>query len=429
MGVKRFFSAIFICISFFAPGILSAEFIPTIEVPGLEPESEVYLSKDALSVISSILTGALEGVRAKGEEGGKASLEELLKGVKEIRLLSYKPLDVETMASMAKRLDDIGSKLAGQGWISPIRIRQERKVVSLYMLLDKEIFKGLFLFLADDQDTTILTISSSVSISALSALPRLLESGRDLGLGKAVDGIVGRIFGGPSAAAPLALRQGQAPRIQFQGGPPPFMGGQPGGPPPFMIGQPQAVPQGGNPLVKRGRVELVEADGGKFMMVDLSDLYNRPHNSLLVGGGDNASFATWFSEDVVRYKGVPFMVKRRGKDVLVSENNTENRFVLEGVDCVASKIHLLVWGYNNPPPTMPLVIRYEDGTSETVRFRTYEWTRGEGDVAFNFQNTVPLFQKAAITYDFIELGGKGKRIKEVESRGSTFGLVAITFEK
>ena len=429
MGGKRFLPAIFICISLIAPGILSAELVPTIEIPGLEPESEVYLSKDALSVISSILIGALEGVRAKGEEGGKTSLEELLNGMKEIRLLSYKPLDVETMASIAKRLDDIGSKLAGQGWISPIRVRQERKVASLYMLLDKDVFKGLFLFLADDQETTILTISSSVSISALSALPRLLERGRDLGLGKAVDGIVGRIFSGPSAAAPLTLGQGQIPRIQFQGGPPPFMGGQPGGPPQFMIRQPQAAPQEGNPLVKRGKIELVEADGGKFMMVDLSELYNRSHSSLLVGGEDNASFATWFSEDIVRYKGVPFMVKRKGKDVLVSENNTRNYFVLEEVNCVASKIHLLIWGYNNPPPTMPLIIRYEDGTSETVRFKTYEWTRREGDVAFNFQNTVPLFQNAAITYDFIELGGKGKRIKEVESRGSTFGLVAITFER
>jgi len=85
-----------------------------------------------------------------------------------------------------------------------------------------------------------------------------------------------------------------------------------------------------------------------FLSVELSSVFNRPHSSVQVGGGDNASFKTWFSEDKVSADGVPFLVKRTGNDVLVSPNNTQNVFEIKGSEVSARAVHFLVWGYNYP---------------------------------------------------------------------------------
>ena len=62
------------------------------------------------------------------------------------------------------------------------------------------------------------------------------------------------------------------------------------------------------------------------MLLDLSNLYTRPHDSMQIGGGDNASFATWFDGEYCSYKGVPFKAKCSGNDIVVSPNNTQNHF-------------------------------------------------------------------------------------------------------
>lgn len=188
--------------------------------------------------------------------------------------------------------------------------------------------------------------------------------------------------------------------------------------------------------------EVSGVEEGEFMLLDLSNLYTRPHNSMQIGGGDNASFSTWFDKERYAYKGIPFRVKYSGNDVVVSPNNTQNHLVMNGLGIQAKRIHLLAFGYciyDMPPKEMPVIIHYSDGVSERTQFKTYEWSgiqlRGEGvseetmgDVAFNFESTIG-FPHAAITYHVIELKHHDKPIESIESKGTTFGLVAVTLEK
>jgi hypothetical protein len=56
----------------------------------------------------------------------------------------------------------------------------------------------------------------------------------------------------------------------------------------------------------------------------------------------------WFFEDTVSADGVPFLVRRGGKDVLVSENTTQHVFEIKEIGVAARSVDFLVWGYSSP---------------------------------------------------------------------------------
>lgn len=178
-----------------------------------------------------------------------------------------------------------------------------------------------------------------------------------------------------------------------------------------------------------GKVRVVEASVPSFQYVDLSSIRNRPHDSVRVGGGDNASFKTWFSEDEVRVGSVPFLVSRQGKDVLVSENNTENAYEIHGLGVTASTLHFLIWGYNRPRRPAELSILFQDETTQEVELPLSEWTEGGDAVAFDFENTVSHFKHASVLHRSVKIEHPRKKIVRIVSLSGTYGLIAITVEK
>ena len=176
-----------------------------------------------------------------------------------------------------------------------------------------------------------------------------------------------------------------------------------------------------------GKLHVMGAAG--FLSLDLSSVFNRPHNSVQVGGGDNASFKTWFTKDMVFADGIPFHFRRTEQDVLVSANNTQNVFEIKGFATCAHRVHFLLWGYNRPRQPARLSIHFKDGSSQTCSIPLSEWTRVQPPVAFDFENTVPVFRHAAIAHHVVEIESPEKEVVSISSISGTYGLIAITFEE
>jgi len=183
------------------------------------------------------------------------------------------------------------------------------------------------------------------------------------------------------------------------------------------------------PVKAVGRAKLRSMDTAGFLSLDLSSVFNRPHNSVRVGGGDNASFKTWFTKDMVFADGIPFHVRRTEQDVLVSANNTQNVFEIKGFATCANRMHFLLWGYNRPRQPARLSIHFKDGSSQTCSIPLSEWTRGQPPVAFDFENTVPIFKHAAIAHHVVEIESPEKEVVSISSFSGTYGIIAITFEE
>jgi len=183
------------------------------------------------------------------------------------------------------------------------------------------------------------------------------------------------------------------------------------------------------PVKVVGVAKLRSTGVPSFFSIDLSSLFNRSHNSLLVGGGDNASFKTWFSEDKVSANGVPFLVRRTCSDVLVSENNTENVYEIKGIEASAQSLHFLIWGYMNPRDPARLQINFSDGNSQECEFPLTEWTQAASPVAFDFENTMQYFKHATVAHQVVNIAHPEKKIMSIASTSGTYGLIAITLEK
>jgi hypothetical protein len=199
--------------------------------------------------------------------------------------------------------------------------------------------------------------------------------------------------------------------------------------PDLALLRPAMRPPGQKPVKVTGVAKLYPTDRAGFLSLDLSSVFNRPHNSVQVGGGDNASFKTWFAEDVASTGGTPFHVGRKGNDVLVSANNTENEFEITGFAAQARRLHLLLWGYNNPRQSAHLAISFKDGGSQTFDLPLSEWTRVEAPMAFDFENTVPVFRHAAVAHQVVEVNRPKQEIVSISSSAGTYGLIAITLEE
>ena len=132
---------------------------------------------------------------------------------------------------------------------------------------------------------------------------------------------------------------------------------------------------------------------------------------------------------MARTDGTPFHVCRKGNDVLVSANNTENEFEIKGFAAQARRLHLLLWGYNNPRQSAHLAISFKDGSSQTFDLPLSEWTRVEAPIAFDFENTVPVFRHAAIAHQIVEVNSPKQEIVSISSSAGTYGLIAITLEE
>ena len=178
-----------------------------------------------------------------------------------------------------------------------------------------------------------------------------------------------------------------------------------------------------------GVAKLRSTDVPEFFSIDLSSFFNRSHNSVLVGGGDNASFKTWFSQEKVLADGIPFLVRRTGSDVLVSENNTQNVYEIKGIEAYACALHFLAWGYNNPRQPATLRVTFSDGSSQECKLPLSEWTRRVPAAAFDFENTIQLFKHAAVAHQVINIAHPEKKIISITSTSGTYGLIAITLEK
>ncbi len=192
--------------------------------------------------------------------------------------------------------------------------------------------------------------------------------------------------------------------------------------------------QASRPVARRpaevvGVAKLYPMEESGFVSADLSALFNRRHDSVRVGGGDNASFRTWFTEDGVSADGVPFNVKSKGNDVLVSATNMQNVFEIKGLEMRAKRVHLLLWGYNRPRQPARLEIRFKDDSIQACYLPLREWTEGEPPVAFDFANTIPVFRHAAITHGVIDVSSPAKEIASIRSLSGTYGLIAITLEE
>jgi hypothetical protein len=183
------------------------------------------------------------------------------------------------------------------------------------------------------------------------------------------------------------------------------------------------------PVKVTGKAELRTTGKPGYLSVDLSSFYNRPHNSVRVGGNDNASFKTWFTQDRVSADGVPFQVQRAGNDVLVSKNNTQNVYEIQGLDTSAESLHFLVWGYMNPTKPAQLRITFSDGTVQECALDLTEWTRGVPPRTFDFENTVQSFRYATVAYQIINVAYPEKTITSIASISGKYGLIAITLER
>jgi hypothetical protein len=177
-----------------------------------------------------------------------------------------------------------------------------------------------------------------------------------------------------------------------------------------------------------GTTRLLDTAIPGFRALDLSSVFNRPHNSMNVGGGDNASFKTWFKDEHVKADEVPFVVKGDGNNVLVSPNNTENVFEIKGIEQPARALHFLIWGYNRPNLPARLSIQFADNTSQELELPLTEWTQATGPVAFDFENTIRFFEHAAITHQTVQVEHQDKPISVITSQSGTYGLVAVTVE-
>jgi hypothetical protein len=183
------------------------------------------------------------------------------------------------------------------------------------------------------------------------------------------------------------------------------------------------------PVKVIGKAKLRPTGEPGYLSVDLSCFYNRPHNSVEVGGGDNASFKTWFTQDRVSADGVPFHVRRADNDVLVSQNNTQNVYEIEGLDTSAKSLHFLVWGYSNPTRPAQLRITFSDGTVQECALALTEWTRGVPPRTFDFENTVRTFRFATVAYQKVNVAYPEKMISSIASISGKYGLIAITLER
>ncbi len=178
-----------------------------------------------------------------------------------------------------------------------------------------------------------------------------------------------------------------------------------------------------------GNASLRPLKPARFTALDLKQVLNRPHGDLKVGGRDNASFKTWFTEETAASNGVPFLVKREGDDVLVSPNNTQNVFHLHGFSLPCRKVHVLFWGYNLPENPAPVVISFDDQTFQKAKLPLTEWTRENASAAFDFENTVKTFRHAAVMHHSIEINHPTKKVTGMRSISGTYGIIAVTFEK
>jgi len=183
------------------------------------------------------------------------------------------------------------------------------------------------------------------------------------------------------------------------------------------------------PVKVTGKAKLRPTGEPNFLSVDLSSFYNRPHSSVMVGGNDNASFKTWFAQDRVSADGVPFHVLRSGNDVLVSKNNTQNIYEIEGLDTSAKTLHFLVWGYMNPTEPAQLRITFSDGTVQECALALTEWTLGVPPKTFDFENTVRSFDHATVAHQIINVAHPEKTITSIASISGKYGLIAITLER
>jgi hypothetical protein len=190
-----------------------------------------------------------------------------------------------------------------------------------------------------------------------------------------------------------------------------------------------AEPVAARSVKAEGFAKLVPADTAGFQYLDLQALFNRPHSSAQVGGGDNASFRTWFPEDHVVTEGIPFLVRRDGKNVLVSANNTQNLYEIKGIDASARSLHFLVWGYNRPNKPAALRITFTDGSLQECDLPLSEWTQAQPPFAFDFENTVAQFQHAAVAHQAIAIADPTKKISSIISASGSYGLIAITLEQ
>jgi hypothetical protein len=189
------------------------------------------------------------------------------------------------------------------------------------------------------------------------------------------------------------------------------------------------IPTRREPIRVGGVAKLRSTGVPGFLALDISSMFNRPHSSILVGGGDNASFRTWFSEDKVSDSGVPFLVERTGNDVLVSENNTQNVYEIKGIEASARALHFLIWGYMYPRDSARLQITFGDGSSQECELPLSEWTRAVPPVAFDFENTVPSFKHTAVAHQVVKIADPEKKIAAIISNSGTYGLIAITLQQ
>lgn len=189
-----------------------------------------------------------------------------------------------------------------------------------------------------------------------------------------------------------------------------------------LLGMPRPVP-----TTRTAETRLLQTSVPGYLALDLFALCNRPHDSMRLGGGDNASFKTWFAADEVVADGVPFRVRRGERDVVVSPDNTDNVFALVGVAQSARALHLLLWGYMHPISAR-LSIEFDDGSTQECEVPLSEWTQAVPPVAFDLENTVPSFHHAAILHRVVTLPHPARKIVVIRSRSGTFGLVAMTIE-
>jgi len=199
--------------------------------------------------------------------------------------------------------------------------------------------------------------------------------------------------------------------------------------PDLALLQQGARPVAREPVKATGLARVHPADQPGYFWIDVSSLFNRPHDSVQVGGGDNASFQTWFAEDTVSTDGVPFQVRRKGNDVLVSANNTQNVFEIKGLERSVRRLHFLLWGYGNPRQPARLEIGFKDGSSQAVNLPLSEWTQAEAPVAFDFENTVPVFRHAAVNHRSVQIEDPAREIVSISSASGTYGLIAMTLEE
>lgn len=181
-----------------------------------------------------------------------------------------------------------------------------------------------------------------------------------------------------------------------------------------------APPPGDPPEIVRGTITLSQHKDSAYHLVNLDAVANRPPDQLRVGEG---SFVGWFEGDLVEHRGVPFRI---GRKVLVSSNDTDNVFELDGFDLPAKRIHLLVWGYGYPSAHVPLVVRFDDRSTRTLSLPLQEWTQAIPAPAFDFKNSAG-YAHASIYHEILDVR-RYLEIKKIESHTGAFGVVAVTLE-